>query len=131
MKAIFQIFFIVFFSICTNAQNINDSIAERASLDKATAAIRNAFEKGDAALATQLHSPNIEKYFGGNNVVIGRADLEKGLNDWFQNSKVEFIENKVESTVFNGETAIQTVIFAIKSTPKNGGEPVIREVVRW
>lgn len=51
--------------------------------------------------------------------------MEKGLKDWFQNSTVEFIENKVESIVFNGETAIQTVIFAIKTTPKNGGKFVI------
>jgi hypothetical protein len=35
------------------------------------------------------------------------------------------VENTVESTVFTGETAIQTVIFAIKSTPKNGGKPTI------
>jgi hypothetical protein len=65
------------------------------------------------------------KYFGGNNVVTGRLELKKTLMDWFKNSRVEFIENKVESTVFSGETAIQTVIFAIRSSPKNGGTPVI------
>lgn len=125
MKTIFQLLFITLFATYVNAQNINDSIAKRESLDRATAAIRNAFEKGDAELVGKLHSPDIIKYFGGNNVVIGRTALEKGLKNWFQNSKVEFVENKVESTVFNGETAIQTVIFAIKTTPKDGGKPVI------
>lgn len=125
MKKIFQLFIVALFSIHANAQSSNDSVAERQSLDKATSAIRAAFEKGDAALVAKLHSPHIIKYFGGNNVVIGRAALEKELQNWFQNSKVEFIENNVESTVFNGETAIQTVIFAIKTTSKNGGKPVI------
>ncbi|HEY2726490.1 MAG TPA: nuclear transport factor 2 family protein [Parafilimonas sp.] len=125
MKIVFQFFSIILFSNYINAQNINDTTGESQSLDAATATIRNAFAKGDAALVTKLHSPNIIKYFGGNNVVIGRDALEKGLKNWFQNTTVEFIENKVESTVFNGNTAIQTVIFAIKTTPKNGGKPVI------
>lgn len=107
------------------AQSAKDSAAERASLDQATAAIRSAFERGDADLVARLHSPDIVKYFGGANVVTGRAALKKGLEDWFRNSRVEFIENQVESTVFVGNTAIQTAIFTIKTTPKSGGKPVI------
>jgi ketosteroid isomerase-like protein len=121
------IFLFVMAAVCFQAaaQSDANSDAERQSLDKATAAIRSAFEKGDAALVAQLHSPDIEKYFGGANVVVGREALEKGLRDWFRSSRVEFIENKVESTAFVGRTAVQTVIFAIKSTPKNGGTPTI------
>ncbi len=125
MKTIFQLLIITFFSTAAYAQSITDSAALRQSLDKATAAIRSAFEKGDAALVAQLHSPNVIKYFGGNNVIIGRDAVEKGAREWFQNSKVEFINNIVESTVFVGETAIQTAIFSIKTTPKNGGKPTI------
>lgn len=125
MKTILQFFWIALFAVHVNAQKLNGSVEERKSLDKATAAIRDAFAKGDAALVTSLHSPDIIKYFGGNNVVIGRNALEKGLTEWFQKSKIEFIENTVESTIFNGETAIQTVIFAIKTTPKGRGKPQI------
>ena len=125
MKTIFQLLIIVFFSNSVHSQDITDSVALRQSLDKATAAIRNAFEKGDAALVGQLHSPDVIKYFGGNNVIVGRDAVEKGARDWFQNSKVEFIENTVENTEFIGKIAIQTVIFSIKTTPKNGGEPSI------
>ena len=125
MKTIFQLLIIVFFSTSVHSQDITDSVALRQSLDKATAAIRNAFEKGDAALVGQLHSPDVIKYFGGNNVIVGRDAVEKGARDWFQNSKVEFIENTVENTEFIGKIAIQTVIFSIKTTPKKGGEPSI------
>ncbi len=125
MKIIFQLAAILFLSANAFSQEITDTVALRQSLDKATAAIRKAFENGDAVLVGQLHSPNVIKYFGGNNVIVGRDEVEKEARDWFQSSKVEFIENTVENTVFVGNIAIQTVIFSIKTTPKNGGESSI------
>ena len=125
MKIIFQLAAILFLSANALSQEITDTVALRQSLDKATAAIRKAFENGDAVLVGQLHSPNVIKYFGGNNVIVGRDAVERQARDWFQNSKVEFIENTVENTVFVGNIAIQTVIFSIKTTPKNGGKSSI------
>jgi len=125
MKKIFQLAAILFLSANAFSQEMTDTVALRQSLDKATAAIRKAFENGDAVLVGQLHSPNVIKYFGGNNVVVGRDEVEKQARDWFQGSKVEFIENTVENTVFVGNIAIQTVIFSIKTTPKNGGKSSI------
>jgi ketosteroid isomerase-like protein len=123
MKTIFQLLIVVFFSTKTYSQDISDTIVLKQSLEKATAAIRSAFEKGDAALVAQLHSPNVIKYFGGNNVIIGRDAIEKGAREWFQKTKVEFIENTIENTEFAGKIAIQTSIFVIKTTPKDGGKP--------
>ena len=125
MKLIFQLFIILFVSVPAYTQEITDTIALRQSLDKATAAIRKAFEDGDAVLVGQLHSPDVIKYFGGNNVIIGRNAVEKGAREWFQNTKVEFVENTVENTEFVGNIAIQTVIFSFKTTPKNGGKSTI------
>ena len=125
MKIIFQLAAILVLSANAFSQEITDTVALRQSLDKATAAIRKAFENGNADLVGQLHSPNVIKYFGGNNVVVGRDAVEKQARDWFQSSKVEFIENTVENTVFVGNIAIQTVIFSIKTTPKNGGKSSI------
>ena len=125
MRKIFQVLIIVMLSTSAYAQVMTDSIARMESLEKATAAIRSAFEKGDAALVAKLHSPNIIKYFGGNNVIIGRDAVEKGARDWFKDSKVEFIGNTVENTEFIGQIAIQTGIFTIKTTPKKGGTPSV------
>ena len=122
MKTIFQLLIIVFYSTGAYSQEINDTTSLRQSLEKATAAIRSAFEKGDAALVGQLHSPDVIKYFGGNNVIVGRDAVEKGAREWFQNSKVGFVENTVENTEFVGKIAIQTSIFSIKTTPKDGGK---------
>ena len=125
MKTIFQLLIIVFFSTNVCSQDITDTTILKQSLEKATAAIRSAFEKGDASLVAQLHSPNVIKYFGGNNVIIGRDAIEKGAREWFQNTKVEFIGNTIENTEFFGKIAIQTVIFSIKTTPKKGGKSSI------
>lgn len=125
MKQILQLSLILLFSLNIYSQSITDTTALLQSLEKATAAIRNAFAKGDVKLVGQLHSPNVIKYFGGNNVTIGREAVENGVKDWIQNNKVEFIENTVENTEFFGNVAIQTVIFSIKTTPKNGGESSI------
>jgi len=125
MKPLFQLLIIVCFSTTVFSQEITDTTVLKQSLEKATAAIRSAFEKGDAILVAQLHSPDVIKYFGGNNVIVGRDAVEKGAREWFQNSKVEFIENTVENTEFIGKIAIQTSIFSIKTTPKSGGEPSI------
>src|ERR1700759_4646202 len=99
MRRIFHFAAILLLSANTFSQEITDTGALRKSLDKATAAIRKAFENGDANLVGQLHSPNVIKYFGGNNVIVGRNAVEKQARDWFQSSKVEFIENTVENTV--------------------------------
>jgi ketosteroid isomerase-like protein len=95
----------------------------RQSLLKTTAAIRDAFARGDVAALMALHHPNVVKYFGGDNVVKGRAALGRGMAGTFKNVKMQFVENRIESTVFNGETAIETSIFTIKVIPKNGGQP--------
>ena len=125
MKTVFQTFFLFSFSICAYSQEAADTTAMFQSLERATATIRKAFENGDAALVGKLHSLNVIKYFGGTNVTIGREAVEKGARDWFQSGKVEFLENTVENTEFFGSVAIQTVIFSIKTTPKNGGQPSI------
>jgi len=125
MRTIFQLLIITFFSTSAYSQEITDTTSLQQSLEKATEAIRRAFEKGDAALVAQLHSLDVIKYFGGNNVIVGRDAVEKGARAWFQNSKVEFIENTVENTEFIGKIAIQTSIFSIKTTPKDGGKSSI------
>lgn len=125
MKIVLSLFCIILSVIHAGAQISNGTEEEMKSLQKQLDALHDAFAKGDAALVAKLHHPAIVKYFGGNNVVTGREALQKGLEEWFQNSTVEFIENTVESTVFNGGTAIQTSIFSIKNTPKNGGKATI------
>ena len=101
------------------------SPADRQSLERTTQAIRDGFARGDVAAIVALHRPDVMKYFGGANVVTGREDLRRGLIKTFRNVKMEFVEHRLESMVFLGDTAVETSIFAIKTTPRKGGSPTI------
>jgi ketosteroid isomerase-like protein len=125
MKMLIVLLCITLIAINANAQTSSGSDEQLKSLALATQAIWDAFARGDAAQVAELHAPNVEKYFGGNNVILGRAALQKELAEWFKTAKVEVLVKKIESTVFAGQTAIQTFIFSIKSTPKGGGKPEI------
>lgn len=125
MIKFFHLYLISLLSTSVFSQSTTDTTALLQSLEKATATLRSAFEKADVKLVGQLHSTNVIKYFGGNNVIVGRYAVENSIQEWIQNNSVEFIENTVENTEFFGNVAIQTVIFSIKTTPKNNGKPSI------
>jgi ketosteroid isomerase-like protein len=114
----------------TQAQEPSDaisggSLADRQSLERTTRAIRDAFAREDVAAIVALHRPDVAKYFGGANVVTGRQELERGLFKTFRNVKMEFVEHHLESLVFLGDTAVETSIFTIRTTPKAGGSPTL------
>ncbi|SEO31246.1 Ketosteroid isomerase homolog [Mucilaginibacter gossypiicola] len=117
------LFFLIFCGCCSR-QN-NNLAADKIALEKTKVAFAAAFARGDVKALVALHHPDIVKYFGGNNVVTGRAELAKGLTAMFRSAKIELIQNQVESTTFNGNTIVETCIFAFRSTPINGGKPSI------
>jgi len=108
-----------------SSNSLNKEAGDRKSLEKATATIRDAFARGDVPAIVALHHPDVVKYFGGSNVVKGRAALEKGLIEMFRTSRMEFIESQLESMTFNGDTGIETSIFTIKVTYKDGRPPTL------
>jgi ketosteroid isomerase-like protein len=111
--------FCIFLTACSGTP-ASDSSDDKASLVKTTDALRDGFAKGDVNAVLQLHHPDVLKYFGGTNIVRGRAGLKKQLTDMFNYANVEFVQNDIESTVFNGSTAIETSLFGIRVIPKNG-----------
>jgi ketosteroid isomerase-like protein len=97
----------------------------RKSLEKTTEAIRAAFGREDIPAILALHHPDVIKAFGPNIYINGRTALEKSLRDNFKANKLSFLENRVQSILFNGETAVETSIFTIQVSPKNGDKPFI------
>lgn len=113
-------------TVPATAQNtLTGTPEDRQSFERTKAAVLAAFSRGDIEAILALHHPNVIKYFGGNNVIAGREGLRKQLAGWIGANKVEFVKNTVESTVFNGETVIESSIYEIRNTPKNGGVPSI------
>ena len=47
------------------------------------------------------------------------------LRGTIQQFNLEFAERQVESLLIEGNTAVEQTLFAIKGTPKGGGEPFL------
>jgi ketosteroid isomerase-like protein len=126
MKAIkILILLLLLAPACIAQTNFNGSAKDRADLVKTSEAIHKAFFDGNADAVMKYHHPDVIKSFAYNSYIVGADSVRAGLVETFKNTHLEFLENKVESTLFNGNTAVESYLFTIKGTPKNGGEPFI------
>ena len=99
-----------------------ESNPERESLQKTSEAIRTAFAQSDVDKVMVYHHPDVIKALSFQKYLVGRDAVAEGLRQTLQKFKLEFEENRVESLLIQGDTAIEQTVFAIKSTPKSGGE---------
>jgi ketosteroid isomerase-like protein len=122
MHSIRMLLTVIFFLAVTACSDRDGkgSPEDRETFNKTKELIQEGFSKGDVKAVLALHHPDVVKYFGGKNIVNGHEGLKKQLTDLFSYAKTEFIENNIESTVFNGDAVIETSIYAMKMTPKNG-----------
>jgi ketosteroid isomerase-like protein len=113
-------FSLVFLLAACTSRSSEGSAGDLHALRETTEAIGKGFAKGDVAAVLALHHPDVVKFFGGKNIVKGREGLKKQLTDLFNYANVEFIQNDIESTKFNGNSVIETSIYGIRLVPKNG-----------
>lgn len=99
-----------------------ESNPDRESLQKTSEAIRTAFAQGDVDRIMAYHHPDVIKALSFHKYLVGRDAVAEDLRQTLQKFILEFEENRVESLLIQGDTAIEQTVFAIKSTPKNGGE---------
>jgi ketosteroid isomerase-like protein len=115
---------------CSTTKTYTGSASDRAALEKTGAAIREAFARGDIDAAMAYHHPDVTKAFNFTTDTTqpfsygkyakGRDAVRAGLVAGFQAAHFEFIENRTESLLIQGGTAVEQTVFAIKITPKNG-----------
>jgi ketosteroid isomerase-like protein len=107
----------------TSTSQYMGSPEERESLKQTGDAIRAAFARGDLEAILAYHHPDVIKALSYQNYLVGIDALRANMRGTLQAVTLEFIENTVESTLFQNGTAIETSLFAIKATPKAGGTP--------
>lgn len=100
-------------------------LADREALQKTSEAIRAAFARGDVNEIMKYHHPEVTKALSFHKFLVGRDAVAEDLRKALGGAKLDFEENRVESLLIQGDTAIEQTIFAIKATPKNGGEPTV------
>lgn len=109
--------------LARNAYAASDK--DRNALQKTSEAIRAAFAKGDVATAMEYHHPDVVKVLTFNKRLNGRDAVAADLRGTLQHVNLEFVDNQVESLLIEGNTAVEQTLFAIRGTPKEGGEPFV------
>ena len=84
--------------------------------------IRQAFADSDIEQIKALHHPEVLKALGYNDIKAGRAEVVEGIRQTLESFTLEFVENEVESILIQNDLAIEQTKFAIKGTPKAGGD---------
>jgi ketosteroid isomerase-like protein len=87
--------------------------------------IRAAFAKGDIETIKSFHHPDVVKALGYTNVLTGRDAVIDGLRQTLEGFTLQFVENKVESILIEGNVAIEQTLFTIRGTPKKSGDPFV------
>ena len=90
---------------------------ERESLKQTGDAIRAAFARGDVPGILAYHHPDVIKALSYQNYLKGSTLSGRTCTERSK-PQLEFTENQIENTFFQGETAVEESLFAIKITPK-------------
>lgn len=106
---------------CQGSQTY-DERHDREALTATSEAIRSAFACGDVSAILAYHHPNVMKALSYNKVIDGKDGLKADLIGTLQQVSLQWEENKVESLLIHGDTAVEQTAFTIKDTPKNGSK---------
>lgn len=97
--------------------------ADRESLEQTSAAIRDAFARGDVPAIMSYHHPHVAKSLNYGHFLNDRDAVEADITALLKRYTVEWKENNVRSLFIQGDTAVELTDFTIQGTPKSQGEP--------
>ncbi len=113
------------FSICSKLSYGTELEKDQAAIEKTSVAVRAAFARGDVDTIMLYHHPEVNKALAWNRCLVGRDAVAADLRATFQDYRLEFLEDRIESLRIHGDTAIQQDVVLIKGTPKQGGKPFL------
>src|SRR4051812_7545490 len=85
--------------------------------------IRAAFARSDVKAVMSYHHPDVVKALSAGPLLNGKAAVEANLRGTLDSFSLEFIKNDVESLMVHGDVAVEISQFAIRGTPRKGGDP--------
>lgn len=112
-------------TLCLSTKTYSQNEKAKSEILKTGELIRAAFSKGDIETIKSFHHPEVIKALGYKNLQTGRDAVIDGLRGTLEGYTLDFVENKVESILIQGDIAIEQTLFSIKGTPKKGGEGFI------
>jgi ketosteroid isomerase-like protein len=110
---------------CFASDTFVGSDQDRESLQKTSEAIRAAFARGDVEAIMAYHHPDVIKALASDKYLIGGAAVKADVAGTLQRFHLEWVENRGESLLVQGDTAVEMTAFAIQGTPRDGGQPFV------
>src|SRR4051812_19278099 len=104
---------------------VESTARDEQALKDTMAAIGKGFAAGDVDMVMKYHHPDVAKALNYRKVLVGREAVRADMAGTFASFKVEFIEHHIESLLIQDGYAIEQTTFAVRGTPKHGGEPWI------
>ena len=120
LRNIFLLTIVLIFCLLPKAFSQEDKT--KSEILKTGELIRAAFSKGDIEAIKSFHHPDVVKALGYKNLQTGRDAVMDDLRGTLEGYTLDFVENKVENILIQGNIAIEQTLFSIKGTPKKGGE---------
>lgn len=94
-----------------------------AALTRTADSVRAAFFAGDVETVMKYHHPDVIKAISPDKLLTGREAVASDLRNTLEKFQLEFIKNEVENQRIYGDTSLKQILFSLKGTPKQGGEP--------
>ena len=98
---------------------------DRAALQKTLDGLKLGFARGDLDGVMAYHHPDVVKALAYDKLLVGRDALRADMAGTFKAFRLEFLSDEIESFVVIGDIAIEQSRFAIRGTPRAGGEPFL------
>ena len=99
--------------------------ADRDALEKTSAAILSAFAKGDVETIAKYHHPHVQKALSFTKYLVGREAVITDLRGTLGAYSLTFVEHRVESLEFFGDTCVEQTVFAVRGEPRATGETFV------
>jgi len=107
------------------ADRLAGSKRDQESLRKTGEAIRAAFARGDVDAVMAYHHPDVIKALSPDKYLVGGEAVRADLVKTFSSFRLEFVDDRVESTLFEGRTAVEESLFTIRGKPLAAGTPFL------
>jgi ketosteroid isomerase-like protein len=125
-RIISSLLFFLFLAIaCPSTQSQTDATTDQLALAKTSQAIRAAFSRGDIPAIISYHHPDVIKSLSYEKYLVGRDAVQADIATSLLHFHLEWKQNKVESLVIQGDTAIELTAFTIQGTPKADSQPFL------
>lgn len=95
------------------------------ALDETSRGISAAYARGDIDAVMAYHHPDIVKALSYSRMLVGRGAVAADGARSLKANRTEFVQHDVESLLVVGDVSIQQTLFAVRRTPRGGGEPLL------